>query len=1545
MTSFKWQGFAVCLLLMLQITAASGQVVANFEAEETEGCNILELSLTNLSTGADTYLWQVFNSSGTLISSSTLVNPTFFLTVPDTYTVTLTATGPGGTDELTIVDYISVFTNPEASILVDPTSGCPPLEITATDISTPGSSGSITSFYWIITGAGSLPATPTIDYTFTEQGVYSIFLFVSDDAGCSDFTEVEVEVLDTPEPGFEADTSIACSLPLEVSFTDTTAGPGPYTYLWDFGDGSSSTDPNPVHNYTSFGNFNVTLTVTNAGGCSATVTVADFVQISPTIDIDFLPSVTVVCQGESIFFDNLSGSSSGDWLWDFGDGTTSTEFEPSHIYSAPGVYSVSLSADFGGGCTGDISYPALITINDAPEVSFTATDSVSVCELPLVVTFTPEVVGGLSSLLWEFEFGGGVSTSTSLSPTFSWTAEGTWDVTLTATNPAGCSTTYTAADYIFIGELTVIPTVDAAQGCIPMNASFSASAEEELVSFEWDFGDGSTSTEAAPSHVYSTPGCFDVSLIATSINGCSDTVTYFEFVCAGVPGAADFIVLPDTACPGVPIEVGFLPLDSIVAEIGGTGITSSTDDVDSISVINLPTGDNDLVVVAWNFGCPDTLTALVHVLEVVDSNNLVIQSCDDPLTVQIMLDTAIANLSCGWEWDFGDGTTDTVSIDPIHTYDAPGTYTVTITYFCITPEPCTGTGIEVLVTVPEALFENPPILCDPPFTVTFENLSTDGVSNLMDYSWDFGDGTTDSVQNPVHTFGDYGLYFVTLSVVDSNDCPASYTDTVFVNNLDAAWVATPSAGCAPLDIIWSDASNSLFGNIESWVVDWDDGNIDTFYAASEVSEIPYTYSIEGYYYVSVTVTDDIGCTTTFTDTILATAPNVDFMVSDSTPCVSQAVNFSELATGIGLSYLWTFGDGGTSTAANPVYTYTAEGIYDVSLTITDINGCEASITKPAFIEADTVPIDFEVDILVANCNYALVQFNAITDDSICTYSWDFGDGATSGSADPLYPYLSAGLYDVSLTLTNCNGCAATLNKEDFFLVPGPFGTLTPVEDTSCVGSIVELELAVTSADTATIFYDNGDIGNLDIDYSDEADTLYLPYTYTESGVYTVSVLLFDTNGCFNIIESSGDLWVGNVPEAFYTVVDSIACIGSTFLFTDGSTGLDPIEEWVWNTGDTVFIDTASAVFNYVYEEPGVYETILTVSTAFGCTDTFTQEVLVIPYPEVNISPDSTICPGFSVPLSAEGGLNYTWAPPDGLTDPFIANPIATPEATTTYSVAVDNGYCASEDSVTITVLEDLIVDIGPDTILCIIDEIQLFGELVSDVPQSEISYEWFPPDGFNNVNILDPVSTTNETIIYYLAASCGTLNDTASAVITVLSPPDVEIGTDTVILIQDQQITLTAELLSVVEPVVWQWSPASEVSCVDCPSVDVSPDVTTIYSVQVTDGSGCSDIDFVYVKVVPCNESILEIPNIITPNNDGRNDVFRIQYEGISEIRVIRIFNRWGELMYETDNIDQAWDGTFNGTICNPGVYVYMIEAICVNGAENIISGNVTLVK
>ncbi|HPR30019.1 MAG TPA: hypothetical protein PLI03_11760, partial [Chitinophagales bacterium] len=197
----------VVLLLLLSVTTVNlrAQVVAAFDADTTLGCGVLELSMINLSTDATTYSWQVYNSSGTLVASSTLTNPSFFLTTPDDYTVTLTATGPGGSDTFTADDFASVVTPPNAVIEVDPTSGCPPVTITAENLSTPGSLGSIESFYWIITGAGSLPATDVINYTFETSGTYSVFLFVQDEAGCSDFAEVLVIPDPAPAIDFTAD--------------------------------------------------------------------------------------------------------------------------------------------------------------------------------------------------------------------------------------------------------------------------------------------------------------------------------------------------------------------------------------------------------------------------------------------------------------------------------------------------------------------------------------------------------------------------------------------------------------------------------------------------------------------------------------------------------------------------------------------------------------------------------------------------------------------------------------------------------------------------------------------------------------------------------------------------------------------------------------------------------------------------------------------------------------------------------------------------------------------------------------------------------------------------------------------------------------------------------------------------------------------------------------------------------------------------------------------------------------------------------------------
>lgn len=1539
----------VVLLLLLSVTTVNlrAQVVAAFDADTTLGCGVLELSMINLSTDATTYSWQVYNSSGTLVASSTLTNPSFFLTTPDDYTVTLTATGPGGSDTFTADDFASVVTPPNAVIEVDPTSGCPPVTITAENLSTPGSLGSIESFYWIITGAGSLPATDVINYTFETSGTYSVFLFVQDEAGCSDFAEVLVIPDPAPAIDFTADETISCEEPFTVNFDNLSTGDYmPFTYLWDFGDGTTSTLENPSHEYASFGFYDVTLTATNTYGCTTTFTADDFVQIDPEVAIDFVPSSYAVCLGDTVFFDNLAGSAFGDWTWDFGDGSTSTDFEPFVVYDAVGTYSVSLDAYFGLGCSGAISYPSLITVGAAPTVSFTSTDTYSACELPFAVSFTPVVTGvGPFDYFWEFELPDGTfATATAPFPTYSWTAPGTYDVTLTVTSSSGCVVSYTASDLVTIDTLVITPEALPSQGCIPFSTEFVATATEDLVSWHWFFGDGASSFAENPSHTYYDDSCYTVTFIGTTVNGCTDTVVLEDYVCAGFTGAAGGVSVPDTSCPGVPLDLDIFPVDSIIGYIDGTGATSYTDFIDSLTFLDLPIGFHSIELITYSSGCPDTLYFDIFIVDVSDTSLGTDYSCLEPLTVYFSMDTLLADSSCGWLWHFGDGETDT-TLNPIHIYDEPGIYETYAELFCVSLASCVGGTRELILTDPIALFEMPQMSCDTPFTIDFVNLSSDGVSETLDNLWNFDDGSADTTEAPSHTFTDYGQYIVSLTITDTAECTAQFLDTLIINKLEAFFEPSETTACVPAYVNLDDGSSSMFGTIQSWVVDWDDGEVDTFYSAAEMEAALHFYDTKAAYLIELTVTDDLGCITSYKDTVIVTQPVADFVLGDTVPCLDEIVVFEELATGSGITYLWDFGDGTTSTEANPEHSYGSYGAFDVTLIVTDDNGCSDTTTKIAYVNVDSILGDITYDELVSSCNYSLVQFYVTTDDTICSYDWDFGDGfGGSGTSSPIYPYLEAGIYDVSVTLTTCSGCVGTLTEEDFILVPGPYGSLEPLEDTVCIGNDAIFQLNFSSTDTATIFYGNGDFGELDLPYQDELDSMFLDYAYDTSGIYVVSILLVDTNGCFNVLDLPDSLWVGFPPNSIYAV-DSGGCLGTEFFFDEGSTGLDPIVYWSWDIGDSVFVDTSGADFYYTYTEAGIYNTSLIVSTALGCADTLEFTVGVLDTPTVNISPDTVICPGNFVTLSAEDGIVYSWSPPDGLDDPTSDTPSASPDATTTYSVVVSNGYCEASDTVQVRVLEELITNAGPDTALCLLGGVQLYGELVSDVPPDQIEFTWFPPTELSATDILDPYSSSADDITYYLIASCGTLSDTADAQIQVVAPPDVEIAVDSILLIQDEVAQINASLLSSSSAVTYNWFPPDQINCNNCSSVFVSPDVTTVYSVEVIDENGCTDIDFVYVRVMPCDETLMFIPNIISPNNDGMNDIFRITYEGITLIEHIYVYDRWGELVAESKDPNKIWDGTYKGELCNPGVYVYVIEAICVNDAPNIITGNITLVR
>ncbi|MBP9189551.1 MAG: PKD domain-containing protein [Chitinophagales bacterium] len=1535
----------LCILFLGYANQSIAQVNAAFTSDSTQGCDFLELQLINLSTGATDYVWQVTDAGGTVMGNSILENPTFFLAGEGSYTVQLIANGPGGSDTLIVPAFANIYAPPVAIINATELEGCNGATLSFSDGSIAGGFGSISDRYWVITGAPAFPDDPTITYTFPSPGIYTVYLFINDAIGCTAFTTTEVTIYEETISNFAVDTFLSCTTPFTVSFTNLSTGSSPLNYLWNFGDGFTSTAASPSHTYTSFGNFSVSLYVSNTFGCDDIVIYPNYIQINPTPDVDFIPSSNTVCSGGSITFDNTSASTSAVWFWDFGDGTTSTEFEPTHTYTTPGSYTVSLTGDFGADCVGTISYTDIITVNISPTVIFNSSDPSSICELPYTVNFGTSVTGGPVMYAWTFEDVGGSGTASGASPHYTYDDYGLFDVTVTVTNVNGCTATYSQTDYVSIGELTLTPDFLQVLGCVPMPTSFAVNAGEELVSYSWDLGNGTTSNLAEPIAFYTDTGCYTISVTATSINGCTATAIFPNFVCVGDTATANVIV-PDTSCPSVAIEVLNLPLDSIIINIDGGLDQVSSSAIDSITYFSMTAGAHELEIVTFMYGCRDTAYANIFILDVDDSSLVVIYDCDNPYSVQFFIDTAYSNASCGWVWDFGDGTQDSINENPIHIYNDPGSYSVTLTYSCITLNECEGNGLTANITIPISSFTpSSNNGCVIPYTISFTNFSTDSSANDLIYQWNFGDGTTSTEISPTHTYTDYGIYIVKLKVIDIHGCFDNFLDTIFISEVNASYTATNYGGCIPYTFTMNNTTINPYGAIESYIINWDDGIIDTFYSASDVISVAHDYTIEDYYYVSLTVTNEFGCVSIYTDTIIASDPVNDFSVNDTFPCIGQEIYFNELSSGLELEYLWHFGDGSTSTEANPSHSYNTFGSFTVGLLITDINGCTEAKNKSFYITTDSAIIDIAANALVANCNYALIQFTALPEDSVCSYFWEFGDGGTSTEPNPVYPYIAAGVYSVALTITSCNDCVNSVVKEDFITVPGPYGEISVSDDSLCVNEEITFQILVASTDSITLYFDNGDAIGFDVVFSDTLTNIEISYGYNTDGNFLPVVVAMDTGGCISLITLSDSIKIGNYPIAGFDISEETFCVGTIITYTDTSQETSSGDLWTWNLGDDTYETTESDTFNYVYNTPGIYAVSLITETTFGCADTITNELEVLPYPIVTISDDTTICPGFDIPLEATGIGNYTWSPSTGLNDSTLSNPIASPEITTTYLVDVNNGYCSSYDSVTIFVADKIVLDAGPDTGFCLGEEVELYALFYEGVDSDFINFFWTPSSYLSDETISNPISSPLENITYTLVASCGTLTDSAQVSITVEPLPDIEILEDTILIIQGQSVEITAEFIGGTTPSNWLWEPAVAVDCPTCQIVIADPKQSAIFSCTAFTEYGCSDVDFVYLKVRTCDNSLFKLPNLITPNNDGFNDRFNFTYEGLTAFKNIRIYDRWGKIMFQTTDPENTWDGYFKGKLCDAGVYVYAMDVICIDGDYGVITGNITLIR
>jgi gliding motility-associated-like protein len=355
---------------------------------------------------------------------------------------------------------------------------------------------------------------------------------------------------------------------------------------------------------------------------------------------------------------------------------------------------------------------------------------------------------------------------------------------------------------------------------------------------------------------------------------------------------------------------------------------------------------------------------------------------------------------------------------------------------------------------------------------------------------------------------------------------------------------------------------------------------------------------------------------------------------------------------------------------------------------------------------------------------------------------------------------------------------------------------------------------------------------------------------------------------------------------------------------------------------------------------GTYPVVLQVSNGWGCTASLNGELVVLPLPVVTTSKDTVVCVGDAASLMGYGAIAYSWGPP-GTLGCINCNPApATPLVPSTYSViGTDIKGCKDTAFVSVGHRTHTIAAAWGDTAIC-------FGQEVAIFDTGGHTYVWTPPMGLSNNTIFNPMASPGSSTTYTVVAQLGTcIPDTDYVHVEVYSLPKVDAGPDQEVL-AGTPVQLSATGFNTV---TYVWTPSTGLSCFNCPNPEAIVSVTTTYVVTGTSQFGCKHSDSMTVYLF-CNNSQVFVPNTFTPNADGENDVFYPRGVGVELVSAFRIYNRWGELLFERKNINlndasNAWDGSYNDGEPRPDVYVYVIQATCTNGQPLLIKGDVTIVR
>ena len=1382
-----------------------------------------------LATGGVTYVW----TPGGTLNDPNIPNPTATPATTTTYFVSVTD-GGGCIGQDSVV--VTIATLPTVDAGAD-TAICDgfSVQIGGTPTGPAGSTFSWSPAATLDDGSLANPtATPVVSPT-----TYTVT--VTDQLGCVDTDDITVTLNPNPTADAGVDTSICAGDSVQLIAT------GGVSYSWAPTTGLSN--PNIANPMASPGSTTTyTVTVTDNNGCVDTDDVTVTILTLPVVDAG--PD-QIICIGDTVQIGGApTGPAGSTFSW-----TPAASLDDPNL-SNPLAFPVN-----------NTTYTVTVTDNNGCVNASNV--SVSVNSLPVVDAGADTAICDGASVQI-----GGTPTGPAGS-TYAWTPAATLDdgslANPTAT-PTVSPTTYTVVvtdgnGCINTDDITVTlnpnPTADAG-----VDTSICAGDSVQLaatggVSYSWSPITGLSNPNIA--NPMASPGATTTyTVTVTDNNGCTDTddVTVTILPLPVVDAGSDQII-----CIGDTVQLGGAPTGPAGSTFSWTP-AGSLDDPNLANPLAFPVNNTTYTVtVTDNNGCVNSSNVSVSVnpLPVVDAGPD--STICDGSTIQLGgTPTGPAGSTYAWTpaADLDDATLSNPTATPVAN---PTQYIVVVTDVngCINSD-----------TVVISLDAIPNVVANPDTAICAGDSAQLLATGAVTYVWTPTNGLNDpNIANPMASPATTTEYFVTGT--DANGCQDTDSITVTVNPLPTVDAGADIVICAFDTVAIGGAPTGPAGATFSWTptTDLDDASLAN----------PMAFPLTTTSYI-VLVTDGLGCFDRDTMTVTVNPLPVVDAGADMVICFADTVPIGGAPTGpAGSTIAWTPATGLSDAAvANPDAFPTVTTQYIV--TVTDINGCIDTDTMTVTVNPlPVVSAGNDTSICIGDSAQLLATGATI-------YSWS----PTTGLSDPNIANPLAGPTDTItyvVTGTDGNGCVSTdtitVNVMDLPIVDaGPDLWL-------CLGDSIQL-LATGGVTYAWSPGTGLSDPNIDNPMAGPTDTTTYIVTVTDANMCintdTMTIVvnddppLFagnDTTICLNdtvmlggnptSVAGSTFTWTPAAslddptlsnPMAFPTVTTTyyVTAVNDTCMSMDSVTVivnqlppanagpdtavcfLDSIQlqatggtvyEWIPGTGLS-----DSLIANPMASPSDTTTYIVAVYDALGCLAFDTMTLIVNPLPIAEAGPDVQVCVLDSVQLQASGGTTYSWSPTTGLSDPNIADPLASPSDTTTYYVTVtDSNGCSSIDSMMVIVNPPPIVDAGPDATIC-------NGESTQLNATGGVSYVWTPDIALSDDSIANPLASPLTTIMYHVSVTDtnGCVN-TDSVTVNVNQLPLADAGPDLQICIGGQAH------LNATGGVTYSWSPPGDLTDPNIADPWANPTDTTTYIVTVTDANGCTTTDTMVLIVNP----------------------------------------------------------------------------------------------